>query len=670
MTSRRDLTIPSMLLALSFAAALASCASTLPVESVDVSGERRLPAGVTTRLTATASIAGGRLVHDVTASAIWTSSDASVASVAGGLVQAVGPGIATISATRSGVSGAVELTVTQASLTSVDLGPAFALPAGVGKRLTATGTFSDLTTRDLTTSLTWTTSAPSIATVSDASGSSGLVTSVAPGIATIRATHPTTGIGGSAVVTVSSAQLVSIAISPVHPSVPLGNQQQFTAVGTYTDGRTQDLTASVGWSSSPLAVASIATVGAARGLASTTATGTTTISAKDPATGISTSTALTVTAARLSSLAITPPAPSIALGAKQQLTATGTYTDLTTHDLTGTVLWGSSDAAIAQVSNTAGANGLASGAGVGSATVRATDEASGLSATTTLTVTAARLVSIAVTPATSSLPVGLTQQFAATGTYTDGTTHDLTAAVTWTSSAPSAASISNAATSVGLATALTVGAPVISATEAASGISGSTPLTVTAARLAAIAVTPTAQSIPSGLAVQFTATGTYTDASTQPLTASVTWSSSTPAIASISNAAGSEGMATGGAVGDTTITALDPATNLAASTTLTVTAAQLVSVTVTPASPSITAGQAQQFIATGTYTDSSAYEITTSVTWTSSDIAVATISNAQGSNGLATAAPTVPGSSTTTITAVVPGTTPQVSGTATLTVAP
>ena len=176
MTSRRDLTISSMLLALSFAAALASCSSTLPVDSVDVSGERRLPAGVTTQLTATASIAGGRLVHDVTASAIWTSSDASVASVAGGLVQAVGPGIATISATRSGVSGAVELTVTQASLTSVDLGPAFALPAGVGKRLTAIGTFSDLTTRDLTTSLTWTTSAPSIATVSDVSGSSGLVT--------------------------------------------------------------------------------------------------------------------------------------------------------------------------------------------------------------------------------------------------------------------------------------------------------------------------------------------------------------------------------------------------------------------------------------------------------------------------------------------------------------
>ncbi|MFN9572301.1 MAG: hypothetical protein ACK58P_04510, partial [Betaproteobacteria bacterium] len=42
------------------------------------------------------------------------------------------------------------------------------------------------------------------------------------------------------------------------------------------------------------------------------------------------------------------------------------------------------------------------------------------------------------------MPLGLSQAFAATGTFTDGTTQDLTSAVTWLSSAAAVATISNA----------------------------------------------------------------------------------------------------------------------------------------------------------------------------------------------------------------------------------
>ena len=51
----------------------------------------------------------------------------------------------------------------------------------------------------------------------------------------------------------------------------------------------------------------------------------------------------------------------------------------------------------------------------------------------TLTVTAAMLSSIALTPASPSVAKGLTEQFTATGTYSDGTTSDLTSQVTWAS---------------------------------------------------------------------------------------------------------------------------------------------------------------------------------------------------------------------------------------------
>src|SRR5206468_74943 len=94
---------------------------------------------------------------------------------------------------------------------------------------------------------------------------------------------------------------------------------------------------------------------------------------------------------------------------------------------------------------------------------------------TVLTVTAATLTSIAVTPANPSIAKGTTQQFTATGTYTDSTTQNLTSQVTWVSATPSVATI----TAAGLATGVATGTSTISATL--TGITGTTVLTVTAA---------------------------------------------------------------------------------------------------------------------------------------------------------------------------------------------
>ena len=71
------------------------------------------------------------------------------------------------------------------------------------------------------------------------------------------------------------------------------------------------------------------------------------------------------------------------------------------------------------------------------------------------------LSSITVTPATPSLVKLATQQFAATGTYSDNTTKDITTEVTWTSNTTSVATIVSTS---GLATAVDVGTSVITAT--------------------------------------------------------------------------------------------------------------------------------------------------------------------------------------------------------------
>ena len=88
----------------------------------------------------------------------------------------------------------------------------------------------------------------------------------------------------------------------------------------------------------------------------------------------------------LISIKITPANPSIAIGASQQFTATGTYSDASTQDLTSTVIWRSSNNMVATISNAAGSKGLAVGVRNGVATISAVDNATTVSAVATLTV--------------------------------------------------------------------------------------------------------------------------------------------------------------------------------------------------------------------------------------------------------------------------------------------
>jgi hypothetical protein len=338
-----------------------------------------------------------------------------------------------------------------------------------------------------------------------------------------------------------------------------------------------------------------------------------------------------VTSATLSSISVTPANPSVALGTTQPFVATGNFSDATTQDLSTQVTWASSDTTKATISNAAGTQGVASAVATGATTISATRGAT--VGSTTLTVTPAVLTSIAVTPANAKLALGYTRQYAATGTFSDATTQDLTTQVTWVSSDPTRASIGNASGSQGLALAQGVGTPVISASL--GGVTGNTLLTVTNASLNTITVTPAAASLAVGFARQYTATGNFSDLSTQDLTTQVAWSSSDASKATVNNALGSKGLATGLAAGPTNITAsINSITGL---TGLTVTTATLTTLTVAPANQTLHGKNvSQQYTATGTFSDSSTLSVTTQVTWTSSDTSIATVSNVAGSQGLAT----------------------------------
>ena len=149
----------------------------------------------------------------------------------------------------------------------------------------------------------------------------------------------------------------------------------------------------------------------------------------------------------------------------------------------------------------------------------------------------------------------------------------------------------------------------------ASSSSGTTPTPT----VSLVSVTPTAQSISAGSSVQLTAT--VKDASGATLSGqSVTWSSSTPGIASVSSAGLVTGVAPGGPV---TISAT--ASGVIGTASVTVTQVPVAQVTVAPASSSIIAGTMVQLAAT---TKDAGGNVLASrvVTWLSSNPAIALVS--------------------------------------------
>jgi uncharacterized protein YjdB len=600
---------------------ITSNSATLVVTNVVVTGisvtcaATTIADGTDTQCTAQATYSDGSN-GNVTSLATWTTDDDTIASVNQmGLVSGEGAGTATITATYGGFSGNVDVTVTTATLTAIQVTPAApSIADGTTQQFVATGTYSDGTTQVITTDVTWTSSNATVATIT----LGGLATGNAPGQSTITAAL--SGITGTATLTVTAATVDFLTIAPLTPSIAKGATVQFTAAATFTDGTTQNVTSAAAWTTSAAATATV--VG---GLATGVEVGTATITATYG--GASAGTLLTVTGVVVTSVQVTPATATIADGATQQFTAVALYSDGTNSGTLSTgVTWTSSTGTVATIN----AAGLATAQAPGSTNIRAT-YLGVQSDPAVLTVTNAVPTSLAITPATASIADGTTQQFTATVTLSDGTTQNVTSAASWTSSSTATATVV-----AGLATAVNPGTTTITATY--QTLSATASLTVTGATLTGIVITTTDNSIALGTSTSFTATGSYTDGTSQPISHLVTWTQTPTGVLSFGTATAASVPAQGATVG-TTVVRANVGAMQSNTLSVTVTAAELVSLAITPAAAqSRYVGQTIQFEAEGTYTDGSTQTLTTDagLTWTSSVSTVVAISNA-ADKGLATA---------------------------------
>jgi uncharacterized protein YjdB len=312
------------------------------------------------------------------------------------------------------------------------------------------------TTNNVTSSVSWTSSNPNVASVN----SSGLATALSAGYVQITATSSNNVIATSDLtVTIAGtsaggngSSITSITVIPGSQSVALPSQtSQFLAIGTTSSGATVDLSNQVVWSSSS---AQIATISGA-GLATAMGQGTTTIAAlyvNSPGgtvvTGTATFTVVGGTTEKYTAVSIIPGSQALsASGQTGQFIAlatsgnTGLQTDVTSSPQ---IKWSSSIPSVASVS----ATGLAAGVSAGTSTVTTeltnTDGSvvsSTASVVVSLTAAPEPLLSLTIIP--GSITVGNLQdtgQFLAIGTFSSAPyVRDLTNSptLTWISSWPS-----------------------------------------------------------------------------------------------------------------------------------------------------------------------------------------------------------------------------------------
>jgi hypothetical protein len=333
-----------------------------------------------------------------------------------------------------------ELKLSESRLVQLQVTPqAASVAAGLSHQLRATAVYQDGHTQDISGQVSWASLDPGTASVD----TGGLVTTAAAGSATIVATL----LGESAVaeIQVSTATLVSLEVLPSLAVVPLGATVTAAVQGRLSDGSTVDLTAQVAWST-PLGGLAVETPGVARALAVGPAR--LCVSFR----GIQALVDLAVTSATATQLRVTAARELAALprGAEAPLVIRATFSDGTELDVSAEASVSVDGASVALVEG-----GAVRGLELGSAQLTVTFQ--GTSATLPVTVTAAELVGLALSPPEAIAPLGAFVQLTALGYYSDGSVADVTGLVTWGILDPLKIQLSSAADQAGHASGLVVG---------------------------------------------------------------------------------------------------------------------------------------------------------------------------------------------------------------------
>ena len=519
--------------------------SSATLQSITVStSNTQIPAGLSTGFSATGLYTDGS-EQNLTDQVEWTVSDTQIASIdsASGALTGLQAGAVNVSAVKENITGSLPFTVSPATLSALQVSPAtLVLAKGTSQNLVVTAVFSDLSKQDVSSQVQWISSDENKASVIEGSSQ---VEALGLGSAMLSASLLDQQVDIS--VTVSDAELVSLQIWPANATLPLGVAQQFVAQGVYTDNSVQDLSEQVTWLSSNEATAVIGNSDNAHGEVDSLEVGTTVITAvlED----VQQTTELTIEDTLLTSIEILPVKQSIALGTQAHIQAIGHYSNGSRFDITSLVNWNTSSATLISLSQAK--EGKVVSLAPGYAILNA--ELQGKTSLAEIQVTQAILQNISIESGSSLLADKSIMKLVARGYYSDESSRDLSAQVTWQSSNSSIIAVSNDAQSSGLISALMPGQATV--TASLGEISADRQYTVSDAVLTNLQISTPADSLNINSSFQASAMATFSDDSIQDVTSQVNWLSSESTIAQVENSGQLKGLIKAGAEGEVQIRA-------------------------------------------------------------------------------------------------------------------
>jgi len=429
---------------------------------------------------------------------------------------------------------------TAGPITSMEIEPrTTSILTGKTAQLLAKATYADGRVRDATRRVTWASRSSAVATVANGA-TPGLASAKLAGGAVVQAWAGAVE-AREALVLVGGATVTGVTISPAAPVVAAGDTTVLQATATISTGDPVDATSAADWAlvgGVPVfLVGSRVTAASASGTAQITASlGGATSAARD----------LTVASPRLERIVVAPAYNELASGS-QAFTATASYSDGSTADVTGSAAWASDNAAAATMSGA-----TATSVAAGTAGIRATLD--GVTSREAVLNCGPVLLSTVVVSGGGTIPAGATRAFTANGAFADGGTRDVTEGANWSSDAPTKVSVATTPGIRGRATGLVdSGAATITAsvTTAAGARKGTASIAAAAAERVSLFMVPRVASISIGrdFPTPFRAIAVKSDGTVEEVTHSgSTWTSSNLGVADASVGGGFVfGVANGGA---------------------------------------------------------------------------------------------------------------------------
>lgn len=421
-----------------------------------------------------------------------------------------------------------EITVTQdgkkgkyVAVESVSISPSeLTLTEGESSTLAYTISPSNASVMDVT----WKSSSPSVATVSEA----GEVKALAVGTTTITVTSEDGGKTASCFVTVKSKVIPVESVSLDKTSITMTEGDTQTLTETVIPDNATDK--SVVWSSNNTSVAVVSSSGVVTANAPGNAT--ITVTTNDGAKKATCSVKVNAATVAVAGVSLNKTSMSLTIGGTEKLTATVTPSNATNKNVT----WSSSNTSVATVDS----NGNVSAIKVGTAVITVRTEDGGKTATCAVTVNPILVTGVSLNQTSLTMTVGDTETLTATITPTNATDKS----IVWSSSNTSVATVSSS----GVVTAKAAGSATITVTTNDSGKKATCSITVKEKTISVTGVSldRTSLSMTEGDAYSLSATVTPSNATNK----SLTWSSSNTSVATVS----SSGVVSAKVVGTATIT--------------------------------------------------------------------------------------------------------------------